>query len=71
VFRLSQNCANFFRGYARKKWPLRGSMHADFRFQVSGFGCQGVEVLNPETWTLTPDIFSFLQHVVRKNPLRA
>jgi len=44
------------------------------RFQVSGFGCQESEVLNPDlppAETLTPETFSFLQHVVRKKALRA
>ena len=40
---------SFSRDYARKKWPQRGSNFAVYRFQVSGFGCQGVEVLDPET----------------------
>ena len=41
----------FFRDYARKKWPLKGSKDADnlYRFQVSGFGCQEGESQNPET----------------------
>jgi hypothetical protein len=29
------------------------------RFQVSGFGCQEGESLNPETGTLTPDTLIF------------
>jgi len=39
---FSQDCT-------RKKWPLRGSNGEVYRLQVSGFGCQGVEVLDPET----------------------
>ncbi len=31
---------SFFRDCARRKWPLRGSNRAAYRFQVSGFGCQ-------------------------------
>jgi hypothetical protein len=40
---------SFFRDYARKKWPLQGSNSAVYWFQVSGFGCQGTEVLSPDT----------------------
>jgi len=28
------------------------SQSVGFGFQVSGFGCQGTEVLNPDTWNL-------------------
>ncbi|CAB1081283.1 hypothetical protein D1AOALGA4SA_8940 [Olavius algarvensis Delta 1 endosymbiont] len=34
-------------------------------FQASGFGCQGTELLNPDTRNLTPETFCKLQHVVK------
>ncbi len=47
--KITTKVLSFFRACARKKWPLRGSNRAAYRFQVSGFGCQGTEVLNPDT----------------------
>ncbi|CAB1078311.1 hypothetical protein D1AOALGA4SA_6065 [Olavius algarvensis Delta 1 endosymbiont] len=32
-----------------EKWPQRCNNSPVFRFQVSGFGCQEVEVLDPDT----------------------
>ena len=40
------------------KMDLQGSSRADYRCQVSGFGCQGVEKPDPETSTLTPKTIS-------------
>jgi hypothetical protein len=50
--KLTIKILSFFIDYARKKWPLRGSMLADYRLSAaggSGFGCQEVEVLNPKS----------------------
>jgi hypothetical protein len=64
---------SYFRGYVRKKWPLEGNKHADnlFRFQVSGVRFQYLTSPFPDTRHLKPETFIFLQHVVRKMPLRA
>ena len=43
-------------GPVYKTVAMEGSKHADSLYwcQVSGFGCRGAEVLNPETRKLTP-----------------
>ena len=42
---------SLFRDYARKKWPLKGSKHADsfYRFQVSGVRFQYQTFPSPDT----------------------
>ena len=63
---LTINGLSFFRDYARKKWPLRGSKHAetkeqktdDWRQKVSilGFGIQ-----NADCWGLTQSASSIVR----------
>jgi len=46
----------YFRDYARKKWPLKGSKHVDYfyRFRVSGVRFQYLTLLFPDTRHLKP-----------------
>jgi len=47
---------SFIRDYARKKWPLKGSKHADnlYGFQVSGVRCEYLTSPFPDTRHLKP-----------------
>ena len=49
IYRNNSQGLRFYRDCVRKKLPLRGSKGTVYRFQVSGFGCPGTEVLYPET----------------------
>ena len=54
----------FFQNDARKKWPLKGSKHADnLMSKYIGFRCQGNELLDTETWHPTPETCIYWQHV--------
>jgi hypothetical protein len=46
---------SLFRDDARKKWPLKGSKHADSLMpQTIGFRCQNLAPLMPDTRHLKP-----------------
>jgi hypothetical protein len=55
--------------YAREKWPLKGSEHADilYRFQVSGVRFQYLTLLFPDTRHLKP---SLSYNMLSEKPVR-